>query len=312
MKVSVTIITYNQERFIRQTLESVLMQEVDFEFEIVIGDDCSTDNTRKILLEYQGRHPGKIRLLPTENNQGLVRNFMRTYKACNGEYVATLDGDDYWTSSRKLQKQVDFLDNHRDFALCFHPVTMEFEDGSKPDRIFPEIRAETYSLENLLQSNFIPTCSVMFRNGVFGNIPVWYQSFKFMEDWPLYVLIAQHGRIGLMNEVMGVYRFHSKSTWSTLDEISRCQEEVKFFNCMRQHFGSRYKNIIGAMLDKRYFKLALLHEDNYERDIAKVYIVKSIFTNPFISHIESFHKIKVMFRLYFPSLFRFIKANSFQ
>ena len=126
MKVSVTIITYNHEKFIRKTLDSVLMQKVNFQYEIVIGEDCSTDNTKKILLEYQNKHPGKIRLLLAENNQGLVRNFMQTYRACKGEYIATLDGDDYWISSRKLQKQVDFLDRHGDFSMCFHPVTNGF------------------------------------------------------------------------------------------------------------------------------------------------------------------------------------------
>ena len=311
MKVSVTIITYNQEKFIRQTLDSVLMQEGDFEYEIVIGEDCSTDNTRTILLDYQARHPSKIRLLLAEKNQGLVRNFIDTYRACKGEYVATLDGDDYWTSPQKLDKQVTFLDSHRDFAMCFHPVAMVFEDGSRPSRIFPENQKETYDLKDILQSNFIPTCSVMFRNNLFGSFPDWYQSFKFMEDWALYVLIAQHGKIGSMKEVMGVYRFHPMSTWSSLNEITRCREEIEFYDCMKQHLGNRFRDIINSMVDKRYYRLTLLHEDKHECDIAKTYIARSIFMNPFLSHIKWTHKIKTIFRLYFPSLSRFIKAHGF-
>ena len=308
MKVSVTVITYNQENFIRQTLDSVLMQEVNFNYEIVIGEDFSTDNTRKILLDYQDKYPGKIRLLLAEKNQGLVQNFIHTYRACKGEYVATLDGDDFWTSPLKLQKQVDFLDIHGDFSMCFHPVTMVFEDQSKPSRIYPEIHDETYSLEDLLQANFLPTCSVMFRNGIFGEFPDWYHSFTFMEDWALYALIAQHGKIGFLNDVMGVYRFHSNSTWSSLDEVTRCQEELKFYDHMKQHLERKYRPIIEVMLERHYYKLASLYEDNNDRDNAKTYIYKSVYISPFLSQVKFINKIKAIFRLHFPVLYRFIKA----
>src|SRR4030067_128381 len=117
MKVSVIVITYNHEEFICQSLDSILMQDVNFEYEIVIGEDCSTDKTRDILLDYQKNYPDKIRLILSEKNRGLIANFVQTYKSCSGEYIATIDGDDYWTSSQKLQKQVDFLDNNLDYAM---------------------------------------------------------------------------------------------------------------------------------------------------------------------------------------------------
>jgi glycosyltransferase involved in cell wall biosynthesis len=310
MKVSVSIITYNHEKFIRETLDSVLMQDVNFEYEIVIGEDCSLDNTRKILQEYHNRYPGKIRLLLSGNNQGLVRNFMQTCRSCKGEYIATLDGDDYWTSSQKLQKQVDFLDRHTDYSICFHPVTMMFENSNKPSSIFPQINGETYTLEDLLYSNFIPTSSVMFRNGIFGEFPDWYQTFKTMEDWPLYALIAQHGKIGFLKEVMGVYRFHSKSTWSLQDEVVTCQEEIKFYDYVKENLGNKYNNIILSMLDKRYFKLAELYENKNEYDYAKKYINKCMFINPIYSDVKIMNKMKMIFRLYFPELYRFMKVRN--
>lgn len=309
MKVSVTVITYNHENFIRQALDSVLMQEVAFDYEIVIGEDCSTDNTRKILLDYQEQHPDIIRLLLAEKNQGLVRNFLQTYRACKGEYVATLDGDDYWVSPRKLQMQVDFLDGNRDFTMCIHPVTMVFEGNRKPSRIYPEVQKATFTLEDLLVSNFIPTCSVMFRNHVFGEFPDWYHTFRFMEDWALYALIAQHGKIGLLRETMGVYRFHSKSTWSLQEEVERRHEEIKFYHCMKRHLGNRHKNIINKMLDKYYYDIALLYEDKNEYPSAKYYINKSVLINPFLSNVKTTNKIKTLVRLYFPSLYKFIKSH---
>jgi glycosyltransferase involved in cell wall biosynthesis len=284
------------------------MQEGDFEYEIVIGEDCSTDNTRTILLDYQARHPSKIRLLLAEKNQGLVRNFIDTYRACKGEYVATLDGDDFWTSPRKLRTQVEFLDSRRDFSMCFHPVTEVFDDGSKPSRIYPQLAEETYSLEDLLQNNCIPTCSVMFRNGVFGEFPDWYRSFTFMEDWALYALIAEHGKIGFLNEAMGVYRFHSNSTWYSMDQVTRCQEELKFYDHIKQHLGRKYHPIIEAMLERYYYKLALLYEDNNCRDNAKKYIYKSVYINPLFSQVKFINKIKTIFRLNSPVLYRFISA----
>src|SRR5437016_2968680 len=114
MKLSVMMITYNHERYVRHALDSVLMQKVDFDYEIVIGEDRSTDSTREILLEYRDKFPAKFRLLLHEQNIGVIRNCFTTLAACRGEYVALLEGDDYWTSDTKLQKQVEFLDSHRD------------------------------------------------------------------------------------------------------------------------------------------------------------------------------------------------------
>src|SRR4051794_3890726 len=120
MKVSVCMITYNHERFIEQAVASALTQATSFEYEIVIGEDCSTDRTRNILIELQRANPDKIRLLLPEHNLGAQRNFVQTLDMCRGQYIAYLEGDDYWTSSAKLQQQVDFLDQHADFAICFH------------------------------------------------------------------------------------------------------------------------------------------------------------------------------------------------
>ena len=109
IKVSVCMITYNHERFIAQAVESALMQETDFDYEIVIGEDCSTDGTRQVLLDLHDRHPDRIRLLLREKNIGASHNFVGTLEACRGEYVAFLDGDDYWTCPNKLQKQANSI-----------------------------------------------------------------------------------------------------------------------------------------------------------------------------------------------------------
>ena len=120
MKVSVLVMTYNHEKFIRQALDSVLMQETNFEYEILISEDCSTDRTRAIVLEFQQAHPEKVQLLLSTQNIHSNEIVVRGIRAAQGEYIALLDGDDYWTSPLKLQKQVDFLDSHPECSMCFH------------------------------------------------------------------------------------------------------------------------------------------------------------------------------------------------
>ena len=120
--VSVSMITYNHEAFIAEAIEGVVMQKTTFPFELVIGEDCSTDNTRAICIEYQKKYPDIIRLRLPEKNQGMMLNWINNIESGHGKYIALCDGDDYWTDPYKLQKQVDFMEVNPDFALCSHSV----------------------------------------------------------------------------------------------------------------------------------------------------------------------------------------------
>jgi glycosyltransferase involved in cell wall biosynthesis len=122
VKLSVAIITFNHERFIAQALESVLGQRTNFPLEILVADDHSTDSTPAIVADFHRRHSEKIVPILRDRNIGAVPNFTETVGACRGEYVALLEGDDYWLDSSKLQRQVDFLEAHPDFAICCHRV----------------------------------------------------------------------------------------------------------------------------------------------------------------------------------------------
>ena len=119
-KVSVFMITYNHEKYIAEALDSILMQKTDFDFDIVIGEDCSTDATRRIVLEYSRKYPDKIKLLLHNVNVGFISNMMYVLEACTGKYVAMCEGDDYWTDPFKLQKQVDFLEANNEYMLATH------------------------------------------------------------------------------------------------------------------------------------------------------------------------------------------------
>ena len=252
MKVSILMITYNHEKFIAQAIDSILMQEVDFEYEIVIGEDCSTDNTRQILIDYQKKHPGIIRLLLPESNLGMLPNFITTYKACRGEYIALLEGDDYWISSDKLKKQADFLDLNSDFTICFTNSLLFWEDSSQEPEVFLTEKAERFTIEYLLRRNFISTPSVMYRNGIIKEFPSWYTNLG-MGDWSLSILLAEQGRIGYIDKVMSAYRNHSGGVWSSKNKDHQLVETIRMLSVFEKYFAAKnnreYQNVLNISIN---------------------------------------------------------------
>lgn len=277
-KVSVLIITYNHEKYIAQAVESALQQEVNFQYEIVIGDDCSTDHTRDILRELSRAHPERIRLLLREKKgAGLPgkSNFVATLKACQGQYVAMLDGDDYWTDPRKLQKQVDFLENRPDSVICFHNALMVYEDGSAPPcNMCPTDQKEISTIEDLLKRNFIPSCSMVFKRGLFGELPRWFNESP-TGDWLLSLLNAEHGSIGYINEVMAAYRIHGKGYWSQQDYLTSFEKELEIHKAFKAHFGSKYPKLISDIIAERFLILAGKYTSRGDLRKAKSFALKS-------------------------------------
>lgn len=306
MKVSVSLITYNHEEFVAKALDSVLMQKTDFDYEIVIGEDCSTDNTRNIIIDYQKRYPDKLRLLLNEKNLGAYNNIVQVLDACKGKYVAFLEGDDYWTSPDKLQKQVDYLESHPECVLCFHNVEIIYKDGSDATQNYcPADQKEISTVEDLLIKNFIPTCSKMYRNGLLADHPHWFSVIS-MGDWPSSILLALHGNIGYINENMGAYIIHSSGAWSNMrqDRKAWYKADIQLYEILYHHLEPKFKDIIYAQTYNRYMKLL----DEYEMDVdinnAKACLIELI---------TKYHKInknmiKRVVKLYFPRLFSAAKT----
>ena len=250
IKVTVILTTYNHEKYIEQALDSVLIQEATFGFEVVVLEDCSGDRTRDILLDYQKRAPSKIRLILAERNQCSNEPFATAFQASQSQYIAVLDGDDYWTSPHKLQKQVDFLDAHPECAMCFHNVTVFYEDESRePWDHNPPRQKEISTLEDLWMDCFIASCSPMFRQGLLDEFPNWYNT-TFFGDWSLYILYAERGKIGYINEVMGAYRVHSGGVWSGLSDVEQLSSAISFHESLNAHLNFRYQKPINAAISK--------------------------------------------------------------
>lgn len=210
IQVSVCIITYKQREFIKDCIEGALMQQTNFNFEIVIGDDNSTDGTSEICKCYANRNKN-IHYHLRKRNLGMMGNWIATIQNCSGKYIALCEGDDYWTDPLKLQKQVDFMEANKDYSICFHDVLELRADGKLYPSETIESRYENIIDKNnidykdlLVQGNFIHTCSVVFRNE-FQRYPVIFQ-LSSVADYLLHIHNSRNGKIKKLNERMAVYR----------------------------------------------------------------------------------------------------------
>ncbi|TDB69250.1 glycosyltransferase [Arundinibacter roseus] len=217
MKVSVCVPVYNHENFIAQMLEGALQQQTTFPFEIVIGDDASTDNTPDIIQTFADRHPDLIRaylhpqnLGPAEPREFAGRNnVLFLLKACRGQYVALCEGDDYWTDPYKLQKQVEMLDANPDFSICHHNVEVIYEDGSESHFFNSPSQKAVSNIEDLLRDHwFMATASILYRNYFLQEDFAPWHAKAAAGDWALVLQLAARGEIAYLPEPMGVYRKH--------------------------------------------------------------------------------------------------------
>lgn len=310
VKVSVSIITYNQEPYIGDAIDSVLMQRANFDYEIVVGDDGSTDRTREILLDRQIKHEGKIRLLFHEKNMGDYgrSNLVITLNACRGEYVAILDGDDYWTSSDKLQRQADFLDRHRECSACFHRFKLRDEHGRETVAARPPGRRTFYTLEDVLLGNFIGFSTTMFRRGLF-ELPAWYMG-DVVGDWVVHVLNAEQGNIGFIDDVMTACRDHDDSmshlgggVWLRTLGIQTCL-------ILKEQFGRKRHRALDCCVSRLYCKLAKTYHRQQKMDLARDSVVKALASFRFHRRMPWRELLFAISLVYFPRinlLWRFTK-----
>ena len=243
-KVSVLMVTYNHERFIAQAVGSALAQVTSFPVEVVIGEDCSTDRTREILQEMQRTNRKKIRLLLHPKNVGGPANVAATFADCHGDYVAMLEGDDSWTDPCKLQKQVDALDAHPHWSACFHITRRVYTDSTRAPELFPPDWTKTEAtIDDLFKNNFICTCSLVFRNRLFGPLPAWHARIT-PGDWAIGLLCADRGPIGCLPDVMADYRIHPQGLWTQKSQEFQIREALRMLSYVDHHFQGKYQQQI--------------------------------------------------------------------
>lgn len=264
--LSVALITYNQEEFIADCLEGMVHQECTYPFEIVIGEDCSTDKTRAICLEYKEKYPELIRLAFPEHNLGMMGNWIHTISSCTGKYTAICEGDDYWTDNKKLQKQIDFLEAHPDFSLC-STAAQRFYYGRFWDA---PISKEVLTTEDLLLEDWgIMTATIVFRSSML-DMPDWFKLVK-NGDYTLQLLLSLKGNVGCLPDATSVYRQHPGGVSNSLTAYRQAcwliyllwefnkYTNRKYYPFIKQKIKRVYKNQIGFakenQLRKAYWKL---------------------------------------------------------
>jgi glycosyltransferase involved in cell wall biosynthesis len=262
--VSIAMLAYMHEAFLAQAIEGVLMQETDFPFELVIGEDCSSDRTREIALEYQRRYPERVRVIVSESNVGMHENVRRVYAACRAPFIACCEGDDFWTDPRKLAKQVSYLRSHPECVLVFHTVKrISFKTGAELAPGQPDQLKTAWTIADILKANFIIPVSVLFRNLNSGHFPEWiYNPQLPMLDWPTFVYLLMHGEAHWMAEPMATYRVHEQGAWSGMTEKKKILGFIAFHQTMVEVVPKPLRRISRRSLSQFYLALSKASHDN--------------------------------------------------
>lgn len=256
IKVSVIMTCYNQENYIKKAVDSVLSQQADFNYEIIISDDCSRDSTPEIIKEYQSRHPDKIRLVLRDKNVGISRNWYEALCLAKGEYVTTLEGDDYWVSDKKLQLQADFLDSHKEFAGVTHRRHIVDDNGKIYNfftaDMFPKNDKVTF--KNLSKGVIFPYNSCMHRN-FFPALGQKEYDFvthnRSIADFPLTMLVLNQGDVHVLPDILSVYRIagdtkkqqsytSSHNTVQQFEDMVNVLDACKSYGFPKFNFGYAY------------------------------------------------------------------------
>jgi glycosyltransferase involved in cell wall biosynthesis len=260
--VSVACVTYMHERFVDEALRSVITQQTSFRIEIVVGDDCSSDLTRSHLRRWQATHPDKVRLVLQDKRGGVGANFIATLAGCRGQYIALLDGDDYWSFDQKIQRQARFLDVNPWASACVHDVAVLDVDGSRNS--FPvRYSSPGADVAEILKRGPAHTSSIMFRREILNGMPEYLFSLP-IGDWPLLVACARGGRIAFLDEACwSTYRYQGQGSWMRRTLLDRTRGELAALKLFEQFLGQDSGELIRIEENRRHLTevFGLLEQD---------------------------------------------------
>jgi len=247
--VSVCLITYNHKKYIEQAIESVLAQKINFDWEIIVADDFSTDGTRDILKKYQQKYPQLFRLILQEKNVGPAANFFDLISSPKGKYIAYMECDDYWTDPMKLQTQTDFMEANPNFSLCFGKteVLTESPEGAAHLNIYGEPPVEILDLHALIQKHYIPSSTLFFRTA-FLTFPEFFHT-ALSGDIMLEVLLVEKGPAKYFSQFFSAYRLHASGITQSAHNIGQGQKRLyQLFVELNKYFDYKYNDIFRQKL----------------------------------------------------------------
>lgn len=274
--ISICCITYNHIQFIEDTLGGFLMQITNFEFEIIINDDASTDGTIEVLERYQKSYPEKLKLVIQKENQyslGVRGIAVRhAFPISSGKYIALCEGDDYWTDPYKLQKQVDFLEANPDFGICFHNVAQLNTFNEEKNNIIPGVKKDTvYTMEDYILSNRTATCSLAFKKELLGEIPSWFYKVPFGDLALILLVMYNSNKKGMvLKDTMGVYRIHENGIHGSYHKSNK-----SLIKAYKQHL--QFNKIITSQFlrEQLYKKVLFKKMRNTHEILANLYTTQN-------------------------------------
>ncbi len=243
---------------------SVLQQKVGFNHEIVVGDDCSSDDTKRVIDETISDYNGSanVRISKRESNLGMHGNWAKTISECDGKYIALLEGDDVWIDPQKLQKQIDLLENTPNATACFSNANVIDANGvigkyPYVDREYSKLDAATFFE---LDFNPIPTCTVVFRKSAFKGFPPEYYTSPFA-DWILHTILIQQGPYVYLPEITANYRQHSGGVWTGIQEEKQLLNKLKALRIIQGIVLPEHKHSVRIAIRKQIDKLLYFYRE---------------------------------------------------
>jgi len=250
LMVSVFMITYNHEKYIKKAIDGILMQKVNFSYEIIIGEDCSQDNTRSILNEYFKKYPSKIKLLLHEKNIGMHENVNAVWRECRGKYIASCEGDDYWIDPNKLQKQVNFLERHPQYIGTAHKIQVIDDKGKFLNIQTPfNFKKKDYTLADAKKGLYPGQIATLVFRNILKHNPIDFQSLAECNasgDIKLIVFLSLFGKIYCFDDIMSYYRkvtthgdsfsarrrgknlsLRAFTQWEELSQLANCVKNIE-------------------------------------------------------------------------------------
>jgi len=258
--VSVHLLTYNHAKFIAQSIESVVNQQTSFPFEIVIGDDHSTDGTSQIVDQYAAKYPDLIKVVRGKTNGGPQPNSIRILENSQGKYMAALEGDDYWIDPLKLQKQADFMEQNPDFAICFTNTRVEFfENNEEPYLLNSNIEKDVFELKDLIAQTevwFMGTATLFYTMSSIFPVQPWFHKTK-SGDIPMIMLAARHGKIKYLSDVTAAYRRHAAGASNTdhKDDAKFLENRIMMYTNLDKDTGFKFHDKFKRNLGGWYYLL---------------------------------------------------------